>query len=57
MNVTRLLGLDSEQILHDAADKFVRRFARMEALAAADGYDLAKLTLKEQDGYWEQAKK
>ena len=57
VNVTRLLGLDSEQILHDAADKFVRRFARMEALAAADGYDLAKLTLKEQDGYWEQAKK
>ena len=57
VNVTRLLGLDSEQILHDATDKFIARFGRMEELAAADGFTLDKLTLKEQDQYWEKAKK
>ena len=57
VNVIRLLGLDSEQMLHDAADKFIRRFSRMEQLANADGFALNKLTLKEQDRYWEQAKK
>ena len=57
VNVARLLGLDSEQILHDATDKFITRFGRMESLAAEDGYDLTKLTLKEQDRYWELAKK
>lgn len=57
VNVVRLLGLDCEQILHDASDKFIDRFGKMEALAAADGYALDKLTLKEQDVYWEKAKK
>lgn len=57
VNVIRLLGCDSEQMLHDASDKFIRRFARMEELAAADGYALDKLSLKEQDVYWEKAKK
>ena len=57
VNVIRLLGLDAEQVLHDAADKFIRRFAKMEALADADGVKLDALTLKEQDVYWEKAKK
>ena len=57
VNVVRLLGLDGEQILHDATDKFIRRFGRMEELASADGLDLSKLPLSEQDRYWEKAKK
>ena len=57
VNVTRLLGLDSEQILHDAADKFVARFARMEELIRADGGTMDKRTLTELDAYWEKAKK
>ena len=57
VNVIRLLGLDSEQVLHDATDKFIDRFGRMEALARADGFDLKDLTLPEQDRYWEKAKK
>ena len=56
VNVTRLLGLDSEQILHDATDKFIARFGKMEELAAADGLDLTKMPLAEQDKYWEKAK-
>ena len=57
VNVVRLLGLDGEQLLHDATDKFIARFGRMEELAAADGKDLSKLPLSEQDKYWEKAKK
>ena len=57
VNVIRLLGLDSEQLLHDATDKFIARFGRMEELAAADGKNLADLPLSEQDKYWEKAKK
>ena len=57
VNVTRLLGLDTEQTLHDAADKFIRRFGEMERLVNADGQELSKMTLKEQDVYWDRAKK
>lgn len=57
VNVIRLLGFDSEQVLHDATDKFIERFGKMEELARADGFELSKLTLKEQDQYWEKAKK
>lgn len=56
VNVTRLLGLDAEQLLHEASDKFVRRFARMEALAKNDGIRIETLPLQEQDRYWERAK-
>lgn len=57
VNVIRLLGLDAEQVLHDASDKFIRRFAKMEELSDADGRKLDQMTLKEQDVYWERAKK
>ncbi len=57
VNVIRLLGQDSEQLLHDATDKFIARFGKMEELAKADGHDLKDLPLSEQDKYWEKAKK
>ncbi len=57
VNVIRLLGLDCEQMLHDATDKFIARFGKMEELAAADGHALKDITLAEQDVYWEKAKK
>ena len=56
VNVIRLLGLDPEQLLHDASDKFISRFGRMEELAKADGFELSELSLAEQDVYWEKAK-
>lgn len=57
VNVVRLLGLDAEQVLHDASDKFIRRFGKMEELASRDGFRLQDLKLSEQDRYWEIAKK
>ncbi|MBQ1632014.1 MAG: nucleoside triphosphate pyrophosphohydrolase [Clostridia bacterium] len=57
VNVVRLLGLDGELLLHDATDKFITRFGKMEELAADDGKNLRDLPLSEQDKYWEKAKK
>ncbi|MBR0081261.1 MAG: nucleoside triphosphate pyrophosphohydrolase [Clostridia bacterium] len=56
VNVVRLLGLDAEQLLHEATDKFVDRFGRMEQLVLQDGKQLADMTLAEQDAYWERVK-
>ena len=56
VNVTRLLGLDAEQLLHEATDKFIRRFGAMEALILQDGKQLGGMTLPEMDAYWNRVK-
>ena len=56
MNVCRLLGLDGEETLHRATDKFIDRFERMEKNILADGKKLSEMTLGEMDAYWETAK-
>ncbi|MDO4573115.1 MAG: nucleoside triphosphate pyrophosphohydrolase [Clostridia bacterium] len=57
VNVARLLKLDPEFLLRAAADKFLRRFAAMEALAAEQGRALEGMSLGEMDRLWEKAKK
>ena len=57
VNVIRLLHLDSEQLLHDATDKFIDRFGRMEQRIKADGKELSGMTLAEMDAYWDEVKK
>lgn len=56
VNITRLLGLDSEDIANIATNKFIARFDTMEQLAKRDGQDIANLTTEMQDMYWEMAK-
>ena len=56
VNVIRLLGLDPEQTLHAATDKFIARFGRMEQLVCADQKRLGDLSLHEMDKYWERVK-
>ena len=56
MNVCRLLGLDGEETLHQATDKFIRRFEQMEKNIDAAGKKLSEMTLAEMDEYWEMAK-
>ncbi len=56
MNVCRLLGLDGEETLHKATDKFIRRFERMEKNIDAAGKKLSEMTLEQMDEYWEMAK-
>ena len=56
VNVARLLGRDPEAMLHKATDKFMDRFARMEAYILQQRGTLADMTLEEMDAYWEHIK-
>jgi len=56
VNVARLLKLDPEFLLLAATDKFIRRFAAMEAMAAQEGRALEDMTMMAMDEYWERVK-
>lgn len=56
VNVVRLLGVDAEEALYQACEKFCRRFFEMENLAKNSGSDLSTMTLAELDALWNQAK-
>lgn len=56
MNVCRLLGLDGEETLHQATDKFIRRFEQMEKNIDLAGKKLTEMTIAEMNEYWESAK-
>ncbi|MCG7984874.1 MAG: nucleoside triphosphate pyrophosphohydrolase [Candidatus Thiodiazotropha lotti] len=58
VNVLRLLGMDAEQTLSRANEKFERRFRNMEkALYNAGCSDLRDLSLEALDAAWEKVKK
>jgi len=57
VNAGRHLGLDAEQALRRANDKFVGRFDRLERRARADGVALEKLTPGEWEERWQVAKR
>ena len=54
VKVGRFAGLDSEQALHGACEKFIRRFRRVEELAG--GRPLDSLGLHRLEELWQQAK-
>lgn len=59
INTVRLAGVDCEEALRAATDKFVKRFIECERLISADGKDINEVT---KDGllfdfYWQKAKK
>ncbi len=57
VNLLRLLGLDAEQTLSRANEKFERRFRAMEkALYEAGHADLLELSLETMDAAWERVK-
>ncbi len=55
-NLARHAKVDVGSALRRANLKFERRFRAMEALAAAEGVELAALPLEGQDRYWDRAK-
>ncbi len=57
VNLCRKTGVHGALALDRTNTKFVRRYARMEALANADGKSLATLSLEEQDVYWDAVKR
>ena len=56
VNVARKLGLDAEELLDQANEKFLKRFENVENSVVADGQEMTKLTAQELDSYWRRAK-
>lgn len=56
VNVARLLHVNPELALRAAADKFTRRFEKMERLATASGRNLEDMSLADMDLMWNAAK-
>lgn len=55
-NLSRKLGVDAEELLDKANDKFLRRFEAVESLVSQDGFDMAELDIETLDTYWEKVK-
>jgi ATP diphosphatase len=57
VNLVRLLGMDAEQTMSRANEKFERRFRAMEQMLHAAGQsDLHELSLETMDAAWESVK-
>lgn len=56
VNTARHLGIDAEQALTKATNKFIERFAAAETLISRDGKKMPELSADEMDGYWADAK-
>ena len=56
VNTARHLGIDAEEALTKATNKFIARFADTEHLVAADGKNMPDLSIDELDVYWADAK-
>lgn len=56
VNTARKYGISSELALTKATNKFIARFAKVEAGVLADGKNMEDLSLEELDKYWDRAK-
>lgn len=56
VNVSRFSGIDPEEALTYATDKFLKRFSYVEKEAAQKGIDIKSAELKQVDELWEKAK-
>lgn len=56
VNVIRKCGIDSEEALSLATDKFIGRFTQVEKQVEADGKQMSDLPLAELDKYWDAVK-
>lgn len=56
VNAARLAGVDSEQALYNANEKFLRRFARVEELCIASGKTVSEATREEKEEFWQKSK-
>jgi tetrapyrrole methylase family protein/MazG family protein len=57
VNLSRFRRLQTEQVLHAAIGKFIRRFQELEAAALATGKKPVELSAAELDGLWEAVKR
>jgi len=56
VNLSRKLGLDAEQALRDATDRFATRFRHVESALAAQGRAVSDAGPQEQERLWQLAK-
>ncbi len=56
VNVSRFIGVDSEEALTGATDKFIDRFSRVEQMAKERGIIMKETSLEELDKLWDLAK-
>jgi len=56
VNVSRKVGVEPEEALNRATEKFMRRFALLEKEAESMGVKLADMTAEEADILWERIK-
>ncbi len=57
VNYARFLQVDPEAALERTNKKFIHRFQQMETIAAAEGKNLAAMSLMEMDAIWNEVKK
>jgi uncharacterized protein YabN with tetrapyrrole methylase and pyrophosphatase domain len=57
VNLSRFLHVEAEDALGGAGERFLRRFAHVEARINGQGKKLVDATLEEMDLYWEEAKR
>lgn len=56
VNVSRFIGVDSEEALTGSTDKFIDRFSRVEKMANEKGLIMKETSLEELDKLWDLAK-
>lgn len=56
VSLARKLGLDAEESLTRATEKFITRFARLENEVIKDGKDVTALSMDELDAIWDRIK-
>ena len=56
-NLARKLGLDAENALREATDRFARRFGHMEGVLEAEGRTVAAESPEELERLWQAAKR
>ena len=57
VSLARKLGVESEVALNNATEKFIKRFAALEAAVLAQGKDITKLDMAELDAIWDRNKR
>lgn len=56
VNISRFIGVDSEESLKASTDKFIARFKIVEKLAVENSIDMKNSSIDELDALWDKAK-
>ncbi len=56
VNISRFIGINSEDALRKTINKFIHRFYYIEMKASEQGINLSDMTLEEMDKLWDEAK-